>query len=759
MKILHCLLLLLFTHSSFGQSAAQLKNLEAFARLYGYVRYFHPSDEAASINWDQLAVYGAGAVLDAPDETALTTTLMRLFKPVAPLIEIGTAPRLELSKITPTDTSGYQEIFWLHSGVGISAKSTYSSLRLNRPRPEPESRAHRYAPFTRSLKADSLRGKEIKLTGRMKADVSTGSGGHFWLRVDLPGQAHGFFYNMSDRLVTSTEWQTYSFTGKVDEQAEAVFFGGGLIGSGTIWADDIALYSRSSSQDPWVPIPLENSDFESVDAEGHPGQWYAGPLKGYEFQIMEEAANHVLRLSNTLPEAAAKNIVRSFEYQSAPRPSDLIQERISEKIKVCLPLVLYGNRDHTYPVGDTAILSVLKSAMAAYFDQHRTADSAALRLGDVVIAWNIFKHFFPYWQDASKNPDEILKEALSKALTDKTPMDFRKTLLEMTAPLNDGHIFVNLAGDVSHSYALPLQTAFVEGKIVVDAVLDSNVQLIKPGDIIESFDGTAALDLFKRITRDISGSPQWKSYRAMQDLVTGAPGSTTELMLLRQGHRFKVRLDRSLNLQQYYKAINQLRRTSGQVSKGIYYLDLNSLSGDTIQKWKKQLSRAKGIICDLRGYPNGNHILINYLLKSTEDTKWMFVPKTAWPNQQHIEYREGGWNMHPLRPHFKGKIVFITDGRAISYAESFMGFIKDFQLATIIGQPTAGTNGNINPFNLPGGYRISWTGMLVKNHDGSRHHLIGILPDLPLERTIDGVREGRDEFYEKALELVYKATR
>lgn len=135
----------------------------------------------------------------------------------------------------------------------------------------------------------------------------------------------------------------------------------------------------------------------------------------------------------------------------------------------------------------------------------------------------------------------------------------------------------------------------------------------------------------------------------------------------------------------------------------------------------------------------------------------MFVPETAYPDQQQIQLRESGWNMKPQKPHIQGKVIFITDGRAISYAESYMGFIKDFKLATIIGQPTAGTNGNVNPFTLPGGYRISWTGMLVKNHDGSKHHLKGIVPDIYLKRTIKAVSEGRDEFYEKALELVKAA--
>jgi hypothetical protein len=39
-----------------------LRNEIAFARLLGYVRYFHPSDEAAAADWEALAIRGAAWV-------------------------------------------------------------------------------------------------------------------------------------------------------------------------------------------------------------------------------------------------------------------------------------------------------------------------------------------------------------------------------------------------------------------------------------------------------------------------------------------------------------------------------------------------------------------------------------------------------------------------------------------------------------------------------------------------------------------------
>ena len=113
--------------------------------------------------------------------------------------------------------------------------------------------------------------------------------------------------------------------------------------------------------------------------------------------------------------------------------------------------------------------------------------------------------------------------------------------------------------------------------------------------------------------------------------------------------------------------------------------------------------------------------------------------------------RRGEWLLTPTKPFLAAKKAFITDGRAISYAESCMGIVEYYRLGAIVGAPTAGTNGNTNPFSLPGGYFIAWTGMKVLKHDGSRHHGVGIVPTIPVSRTRAGVAAGHDEFLERAI--------
>ena len=83
-----------------------------------------------------------------------------------------------------------------------------------------------------------------------------------------------------------------------------------------------------------------------------------------------------------------------------------------------------------------------------------------------------------------------------------------------------------------------------------------------------------------------------------------------------------------------------------------------------------------------------------------------------------------------------------------------MGFIEWYDLASIIGEPTAGTNGNVNRFGLLGGMSISWTGMKVVKHDGSQLHAIGVLPDIYVNKTIEDIKANKDTYLEKAIEII-----
>jgi C-terminal processing protease CtpA/Prc len=192
-----------------------------------------------------------------------------------------------------------------------------------------------------------------------------------------------------------------------------------------------------------------------------------------------------------------------------------------------------------------------------------------------------------------------------------------------------------------------------------------------------------------------------------------------------------------------------------ELRPGVFYVDIDRATDEDWKKALPSLAAAKAVIFDLRGYPRGSPIFIQHIIDTpVQSARWQ-IPVATRPDREGVTFLETGrWNLQPLSPRIKGKLAFVTDGRAISYAESCLGIIEHYKLADIVGAPTAGTNGNVNTFRLPGGYTVPWTGMRVLKHDGARHHGVGILPTVPVARTIAGVTAGRDELLERAIEVV-----
>jgi len=60
----------------------QIRNIEAFARVYGYVRWFHPSDAAQEISWNKIAILGVQKVKNVRSDEELKDSLLSLFSPL-----------------------------------------------------------------------------------------------------------------------------------------------------------------------------------------------------------------------------------------------------------------------------------------------------------------------------------------------------------------------------------------------------------------------------------------------------------------------------------------------------------------------------------------------------------------------------------------------------------------------------------------------------------------------------------------------------
>ena len=724
-----------------AQSQQEINNLKAFTKAYGYVKYFHPSTEADQLDWGWFSVYGASQVRDCKESDCLSETLNTLFEPIAPTVRFSAdKPESKPLKLTatPPQPKDYRQVYWQHYGVGkdmINPSELYKSVRVNSQKVEEKSAG--FGGINKRIPAEPYLNRRIRLKGMAKLDPSSEGTGHFWLRVDNSDQSPGFFENMNDNPISTADWQPYTITGNVNPKASTINFGGFLSGKGTLHLDMIELEVEENGS--WTRIPINNSSFEDPIED----QNWISMGKGYQvMRVVDDLADGTQALEINYV-GAPEAITQAPIFQGYPDASEIWTAELTEGLWIAMPLVLYEKDLQTYPI------PTVKAYNPDDFTALPTnADGLDFRLGNIINTWNVFQHFYPYFKETGVAWESELEKSLKRTYTSNEQRHYRD-LKELTATLKDGHIQVY--GKEQGLFAPPINWEWAEGKLILTQVFDSTLGLTV-GDVVEAIDGNFPQQYFDQVKAGISAATTgYLNYRANDETLMGAKDSRLTITVEGREHELVRSMD-------YHKNKTKLKASLPQyklLDDGIVYLNLDLISTDTIKRILPELENSKAIIADLRGYPKSNHEFINLLLDKADSSKWMMVNQYIYPDQQDIMgHSDMGWEMVPEKPHLGNKkVIFITDGQAISYAESYLGFIEANKLALIIGQPTAGTNGNINMFALPGEMGISFTGMKVVKHDGSQLHGIGIIPDIYLEKTIKGITEGRDEFLEKAIEL------
>ncbi|MCP4258895.1 MAG: peptidase S41 [Planctomycetes bacterium] len=727
-----------------ASESQEIQNFKAFVKIYGYVKYFHPSDQASHIDWEKFAVYGTEKVKSAQNNEELKVILEELFIPIAPTIQIYHSNEKPRPFGVPEDTTDLKVVAWQHQGVGIGTSShIYRSIRINR-----ENRisigGYGFGTVTQSVDAMDYRGKEIKLRAYVRTNVSgTGNQGQLWLRVDRNNGQNGFFDNMNDRPIKSNDWQLHEIVGTVTDDATKIVFGCFLNGMGQVWVDKFQLFAKNKARG-WETVQIKNPGFEE-DTDKRPKIWFANS-PGYTYKLISDNPYEGER--SLLIENKDEDFSGTL-FNALPKVGEVINKELGAGLSCQIPLALYSDSNGTIGQGDKGSFDALLEQLSKIETDKLTADNEFVRLANIVIAWNVFQHFYPYFDVVDTDWNVELTNSLTKALSNQSERDFYATLRQLVAELHDGH------GGVYHKISreqsgFPFLVDWIENHVIITFVRDS--YNFKIGDIILSLDGMPAEQMLLNEEKFISGSPQWKRINSLKKFGFGKEGTIAKIKIMRNGQILRMEAVRNNK-----DRLSELGRPIiEEVENDIYYINLDKAEMDEIREKIDDLAHAKGVIFDLRGYPKGNHEVISHLLTEPDTSSaWMRVPQIIYPDHENVVgFTKYGWNMEPKEPHIKGKVVFLTDSRAISYAESFLSFIEHYKLAEIVGQSTAGTNGNVNPFELPGGFRIVWTAMKVVKHDGSQHHLIGIQPTVPVQRTIQGVIEGRDEYLEKALEII-----
>ena len=726
------LILILSCHPSVEDKAIQaenqISNLEAFAHLYGYVRYFHPSDECSAIDWNKFVYYGCKRVMQAQDSIQLKCILQSLFSPVAPSMQLyfHSLP-LSQHSLNQSDIDTVM-VTWQHQGLQTRPEYIYKSIRLGRD----EKTLQYQQGLARELPVyKSEIDRYFRFNGLAK--VSDGSMGEVSLNVY---DAHGKKSTIVKDF-TNQGWEEIELNHKILKNtafAEIIIT---LNGNGELYFKSLKLSLENKLRKHET---LWSLDVEGQKLKGSNNNLMGWYIKGdgFRYQWKKEDSISFLHVQSK------PKYIPGALFERYARPDEVIEENLGRGIKCLVPLSLYLSKKS--PDKYSADFHKLENLLDTLTLEENTAKLLPTRVGAVIQAWAVLKHFYPYFAEITTDWDSILPQTLAKVIRDKDENECINSLNELTAALHDGHSRVVYPGRAKLK-ALPIAFGYIESEIVV---LASNNKHIKPGDIVVEIDGLPAKELLHERERLVSGSKQWKRHIALSTFSRNDSSLISEIKIIRNDELHSYTIDRKEPVPEFYQEEPII-----EIEDGIFYVNLEKAPMREIERKIDTIAKARGVIFDLRGYPLGNHDVIRHLIDTVVLSAIWQIPQIIYPNGQKVTYHTGGrWRLQPTPPRIKGKVVFLTNSKAISYAESVMGIVEHYQLAEIVGTPTAGANGNVNSITTLGGFQFQWTGMKVLKHDSSQHHLIGIQPTVTCKPTIEGIKEGRDEVLEKALELI-----
>lgn len=688
--------------------------------------------------------------------------------------------------------------------------NAYDGEQFVEIRRDAEGSGKAFGNLLRSHDATALRGHRIRLRSQIR--VTEGGRAQMWVRMDRPEGRRGAFDNMADRPVLTAQWTAAEIVADVDADAEGIHFGVMLLGAGAAAVDSFSLEDLGAAAkrpEPEGPRPLTGAGLDNLAAftrllglvrHFHPSDaaadadWDVVATLGIRSVEGAEGPGGLASALQSIfgPYAPALRVVPVDAAAPPPpiRPQDArsavvwehvgfgtgSEESIYRSTRVRRRLVadrpLAEAEDPARPVrfelpggvaaylppavwadGDGRSLPRGDAPSTGEFPRFDGRDRAT-RLAAVALAWNVFQHFYPYFDVVETDWTAELVTALCRAAEDPGEKEFLSTLRRLVAALHDGHGMVRHLCD-DRTATLPLLWTWAEEQLVVVDPGPASAQGLAAGTVVLAVDGVPAEQALAAAEEEISGATAgWKRWRALTEVARGRAGTSAALLCRApDGREFDVALAHD-----GLSRIPAERRPSAlsEIEKGIWYVDVGRISTQQLREAIEDLTKAKGVVFDFRGYPSNldAFTLFGHLVERPVTSARWNVPQIRFPDQAQWDWGDSHWTVPPLSPRIEAKCAFLTDGRAISYAESCMGIVEHYGLGEIVGSPTAGTNGNVNALALPGGYFVSWTGMRVLKHDGSRHHGVGILPTVPVERTVDGIAAGRDEVLDRAVELL-----
>ncbi|NVO86375.1 S41 family peptidase [Hymenobacter terrestris] len=612
----------------------------------------------------------------------------------------------------------------------------------------------------------------------------------------------------------TTGWQRYEVTLPLSPDATELFFGGILEGKGTAWLDDLQLTIDGKPLDQAPPKAIktypaeQDTTFQRGSGVVFPAQLSAqqienvgvlgrvwGFVKYHHPAVAAGNFNMDAELFRVLPAVlAAPNENKRSQLLSAwvakfgPVPScrkctdwptDKVRQQpelawlndekqLGEALRNQLKYLRQNrNQAEHYYVGTTpnAGNPIFRHELPYNATTAGTTPDAGLRLLALYRYWNMFAYFFPYRYAIGEDWQPVLPEFIPKLTNATTAEEYSVVLLALIARINDTHATIYQDKVLDQYRGLlyaPVQVRFVEGQAVVTDYYNQELGLatgLRKGDVVVEVAGVPVSELVRKWQPLAPASNEPTKLRNIARLLLRGNTAQLPLLVRRDGQTLPIIITRvgpdKINIMLDFgtpdKTASPLRLLPGNIG----YLALGTLTNDKLPEIMLAAAGTKGLVIDIRNYP-ADHVAIGlagHLVKKPIPYVRFSQPDItnpgAFPYFKYPQYiKKGAGEL------YLGKVVILVNEITQSEAEFTAMALRATPNATILGSTTAGADGNVSEIVLPGNIPTMITGLGVYYPDGRETQRIGIVPDIEVKPTIQGIKEGRDELLERAIEVI-----
>lgn len=653
-------------------------------------------------------------------------------------------------------------------------------------------------------------GTSITLRGFLRSQSVSDFMG-LWMREDgeagpLGGDA---FDNMQQRQIKgTTPWTQYSITLPLREEAKSLCFGFLISGTGKAWADDLELMVEGKTALPPAPPrpqPLQRdhefdsgsgirlSELTAVQTANlatlgkvwgylkyhHPAVTAGERHWDYDlFRVLPQVlaaadraeANAAMlawidALGPVEPCEACASLDETGVYMKPDldwlRDEALLGKELSDALQK-----IHASR----PAGHGQFFLTMAPGVGnpVFQDEPAYADLAFPDAGYQLLAlyrlWNIVAYWSPNRDLVDGDWDAVLAEFVPRVALARDRSAYQLEMVQLIGRISDTH--ANLwslppaerppTGDCM----LPVVTRFVENdQLVVYRYAEAELGPatgLRIGDVIESIDGVPVADLVRRYLPYYPASNRPTQLRDLgRSLPRGACGEA-RLHVRRADGEFDLTATRvpSGRLNPAAASTHDLPgETFQRLAGDIAYLKLSSIKSADVADYVDRAAGTKGLIIDIRNYPS--EFVVFTLGQLLVDRETPFVTFSGGDLENPGAFH---WSttlrLAPQQPRYAGKVMILVDEVTQSQAEYTTMAFRASPRAMVLGSTTAGADGNVSQIPLPGGLRTMISGIGVFHPDKSPTQRVGILPDVAVRPTIQGIREGRDELIEEAIRRI-----